>query len=122
MHHKPSEGRGDTGGEGRVRGGRSGGSREKLALRECSLGEALFQALCINEVLLPSQQPSREDAVSSSKDRGGGAGTQNPAVRLQSLSSEHRALCTLVTRRCRWRAGFFLTFAFVLGYSQLTMS
>lgn len=85
---------GDAAGEGRVRGGHSGGSHEKLAPKECSLGEVLFQALCIDEVILPSQQPSGEDAVSSSKDRGGGAGAQNPALRLQSLSSERCALCT----------------------------
>ena len=48
----------------------------------------------INEVILPSQQPSRADAVNSLKDNGGGTGTQNPAVRLQSLSSERSALRT----------------------------
>ena len=81
-------------GEGHVCVGHSAGSHEKLALKGCSLCEALFQVLYISEVILPSQQPSRADAVSSLKDNGGGTGTQNPAVRLQSLSSEHSALCT----------------------------
>ena len=81
-------------GEGHVCVGHSAGSHEKLALKGCSLCEALFQVLYISEVILPSQQPSRADAVNSLKDKGGGTGTQNPAVRLQSLSSEHSALCT----------------------------
>ena len=81
-------------GEGHVCVGHSAGSHEKLALKGYSLCEALFQVLYISEVILPSQQPSRADAVNSLKDNGGGTGTQNPAVRLQSLSSEHSALCT----------------------------
>lgn len=50
IRYKLSEGRDDPEGEGHVCVGHSDGSHEKLALKGCSLCEALFQVLYSSEV------------------------------------------------------------------------